>query len=337
MSSSNHIKNVALVGATGFQGKHIAAELLKRGTFNITAITRSNSTTLPAGITPAVVDYNDHASIVAALRGQDVIIITLSVRAPPDTHQKLVDAAADAGVKLIVPNEWGYDAERDPEFTKNTIVGEKAVKNREHIRTKGIPFIGVNGGFWYEFSLGGDEARYGFDFNKNTLTIFDEGNIKISTSTWEQVARGVAGVLSLKINPDGPDDKSPTVSSFYNQSVCVESFNLSQKDMFESVKRVTGTTDADWTVTHENSKERYGRAMGFLAANDFHLGPAASTAMRGLGMAMYTCAFFPNSPASMPDIKNEVLGLPKEDLDACTKKGIEYGKAGGVYGGNTDA
>ncbi|KAK6355175.1 hypothetical protein TWF696_004293 [Orbilia brochopaga] len=333
--SSNYVKNVALVGVTGWQGKHIAAELLKRGKFNITALTRSESTAIPAGITPAVIDYNDHASIVAALRGQDVIIITLSVTAPPDTQQKLIDAAADAGVKFIIPNEWGYDVERDPEFTKNMLVGEKGVKNREYIRSKGIPFVGVNGGFWYEFSLGGSEIRYGFDFNKNTLTLFDEGDIKISTSTWEQVARGVAGVLSLPINPDGPDDKSPTISSYYNKSVCVESFNLSQKDMFESIKRVTGTTDADWTITHEPTKERYARAMGLMAANDFHLGPTVSKAMKGFGMGMYTCAFFPNSPASMPNLQNEVLGLPKEDLDACTKKGIEYGKAGGVYGPRT--
>jgi len=41
---------------------------------------------------------------VETLRGQQVLIITISVAAPSDTISKLVRAAAKAGVPYILPN-----------------------------------------------------------------------------------------------------------------------------------------------------------------------------------------------------------------------------------------
>jgi hypothetical protein len=77
--------------------------------------------------------------------------------------------------------------------------------------------------------------------------LFDDGNVAINTSTWPQCGRAIANLLSLKELPDEETDWSPTLSQFRNGSIYISSFRLSQGDMFESVKRVTGTTDADWT------------------------------------------------------------------------------------------
>jgi len=41
------------------------------------------------------------------------------------------------------------------------------------------------------------------------------------------------------------------------------SFRASQRDMFESVKRITGTTDVDWTISYKSVKQRW---LGRLAA-----------------------------------------------------------------------
>ncbi|EWC46788.1 hypothetical protein DRE_04033 [Drechslerella stenobrocha 248] len=320
MSDKNYIKNVAVVGATGRQGTHIVEELLKLGKHKVTAITRADSTaasSFPEGVVSAPVDYNNQASLVDALRGQDVLVITLAATAPPDTQKNLVDAAVEAGVRFVIPNEWGLDSERDPEFAKTNMVGARILKFREYIETTGLPYIGVQGGFWYEFSLGGSERRYGFDLFDRKYTMYDDGNARLSTSTWEHVSRAVGALLALKVNPDGPDDKSPTISSFYKKSVCVESFNLSQNEMFASLKRVTGTTDADWTITQEDVKERYSRGMQLLQSGD----------MKGFETALYASGFFPGNPASMTTLANELLGLPKEDLDTHTLKAIEYAKA----------
>lgn len=47
-------------------------------------------------------------------------------------------------------------------------------------------YIGLSTGFWYEWSLA-IPAAYGIDLINHTATLFDEGETKISTSTWPQV------------------------------------------------------------------------------------------------------------------------------------------------------
>ena len=47
-------------------------------------------------------------------------------------------------------------------------------------------YIGVSTGFWYEWSLA-VPAAFGIDFAKRAVTLFDEGEAKISTSTRPQV------------------------------------------------------------------------------------------------------------------------------------------------------
>ncbi len=44
-------------------------------------------------------------------------------------------------------------------------------------------YVAVVTGFWYEYSLA-MPPNYGFDFVNRAVTLFDEGETKISTSTW---------------------------------------------------------------------------------------------------------------------------------------------------------
>lgn len=59
------------------------------------------------------IDYNKPETIVDALRGQDALVITLAGGVPPDTEEKLIRAAGEAGVKWILPNEWCPDTENE--------------------------------------------------------------------------------------------------------------------------------------------------------------------------------------------------------------------------------
>lgn len=84
--------------------------LLATGKHVVTAITRIGSQSeFPNGVISREVDYERPDTIVEALLGQDVLIITLSGHAPQDTEAHLVKAAGDAGVKWILPNEWSPD------------------------------------------------------------------------------------------------------------------------------------------------------------------------------------------------------------------------------------
>lgn len=103
-----------MLQAGGQVGSYITRALLATGKHNLTAITRAESNSiLPEGVKRRNVDYNDHESIVSALRGNDFLVISMSVFAP-DAQPKLIAAARDAGVKWIMPNEYGIDYERFP-------------------------------------------------------------------------------------------------------------------------------------------------------------------------------------------------------------------------------
>ncbi|PNP78931.1 hypothetical protein FNYG_07796 [Fusarium nygamai] len=308
---TNSIERVAIVGAGGTVGSHIANALLQTGKHTITALTRQGSTnSLPDGIITAPIDYNDESTLIAALKNQQFLIITMAPNAPKDTHSKLVQAAAKAGVSYIMPNGYAGDIEQ-VKFGEDTLLGPIAKSNRDEIERLGMKWITVCCGFWFDYSLAGGESRFGFDFDKKSLTLYDDGNVKNSTSTLAQVGRAVAKVLGLKEFPD--HDKSLTVSSFSNRAVYLNSFVVSQRDLFESVKRVTGTSDADWTVTHESSKKRYEEGMAQVKRGD----------MSGFSKLLYARAFFPEDPSDLSaKAQNELLGLPREDLDEAIKDGI---------------
>ena len=170
----NRVEKVAIVGAGGQSGKFITDALIKAGKHQVTAITRADADSanaMPEGLHSVQhVDYSDHASMVTALKGQDVLVVTLSVTAPSDTQIKLIDAAVEAGVKWIIPNEWGYDIAQVA-MMKDTMLYDRLVDVRKHIEKTGgnkTRWIGLSCGFWYEFSLSGTEARYGFDFDRKT-------------------------------------------------------------------------------------------------------------------------------------------------------------------------
>lgn len=97
--------------AGGNCGKFMTEALLRTGKHIVTAITRHDSETkLPEGVKIAKVDYSKPETLLEALRGQDVLVITLSGHSPKGTETKLIQAAGEAGVGWILPNEWSPDS-----------------------------------------------------------------------------------------------------------------------------------------------------------------------------------------------------------------------------------
>lgn len=326
-SAKNHIENIAIVGVGGRSGKTMCDALIRGGKHRVTAITRPDSTsTMPSGLHDTKkVDYNDHAALVKALAGQDVLIITMAVMAPRESQIKLIDAAIEADVRYIMPNEWGVDHTRT-EVSNDTMMADRYGPIRAYIEKVGAgktAWIGLCCGFWYEFSLAGTEARYGFDFEKKTVTFYDEGEVKINTSTWPLVGQAIALLWSLKISPDNDADESPCLSRYVNRSVYVSSFFVSQKDMFESVLRVTSDSEKDWTITHENVVERYQRGLKMMKEGQ----------MVGFGILLYARVFYKDGSGDYNDkLDNDVLGLQEEILDEATTVAIKM-----ALGGETNA
>jgi NAD(P)H-binding len=304
-------------------GWHITEALLKTGKHVVKIISRPNSTNkLPDGAEVVRVNYNsdDNTELVEALKGQQALIITMSVTAPSDTISKLVQAAAEADVPYVLPNWYGHDP-ADEKMCDDILFTPFKTRIIAEFESLGASsYIMLACGFWYEFGLGGGADRYGFDFKKRSLTLFDGGNAAISTSTWSRCANAIANLLSLKELPDDQDDHSVTLSQFRNGPVYISSFELTQRDMFESVKRVTGTTDADWTITDESSEKRWKSARdALLNHGDSH----------AFAKMLYSRTFFPNGGGDIKanrTLHNDVLGLEKEDLDKFTAVAVSMGE-----------
>jgi hypothetical protein len=159
-------------------------------------------------------------------------------------------------------------------------------KTRKLIEKLGVSdWLVVTSGFWYEHSLAGTEWRYGFDFKERKVTFYGNGTQKVNTSTWPQIGRAVAALLSFKILPDDENDKSEAVLlKFKNRNCHISSFLVSQKDMWESAMRVTSTKESDWIVKYEDVQERNNSAVERFQKGDWS----------GFGQMMYARSFFPD-------------------------------------------
>lgn len=134
----------------------------------------------------------------------------------------------------------------------------------------------------------------------------------------------MAHLLALKVLPDDAGDRSPCLANYRDQCVYVSSFNLSQREMLDSVMRVTGTTLGDWRIEYEASASRYGAAVEAVRKGD----------MTGFVPMVYTRKFFQDGSGEFEKtegLMNGVLGLPVEDLDACTREAVEMAKVPRVY------
>ena len=296
--------------------------MLKTGKHVVTAITRSDSTNkLPEGVQIARVDYSgdDDTALVEALQRQQVLIITMSFAAPRDTTSKLVRAAAKAGVLYILPNWYGHDAGNDTLCNDSLLnhMRDNIYAEFENLSSSSYLLLVCN--FWYDFSLGGGPDRYGFDFKKRSVTLFDDGNVAINTSTWPQCGRAVANLLSLKELPEDETDRSPTLSQFRNGPIYISSFRVSQRDMFDSVKRVTGTTDDDWTITHESAEQRWKDGQTAVLQGN----------TKEFTKQLYSRMFFATGDGdyqSSRGLDNNLLDLPVEVLDDFTAIGVRMGE-----------
>ncbi|KAH8167048.1 hypothetical protein CIB48_g1183 [Xylaria polymorpha] len=324
MSSTNYVKKVAIVGATGRVGKYIVKELLKGGKHEVTAITRGEAE-LPEGVRVAKVSYDDPESLKKALEGHDALVITLSVRAPRDTEHKLIEAAAAADVPFVLPNEWGIESSHGT-LGADVFFGPVSMATRNKIEGLGkSSWIAMTTGYWFLHSIASPEA-YGFNLKDKTVTFFDEGTAKINSITWEKSGEAVAGLLSLPIEPETPG--APALSNYKNKRVYVSSWLMSQKDMFQHILRVSGTKESDWSIQYEPAVQRYEEAKKKVLSGD----------QSAFQRMLYTRTFYNNGDGdfeSRHGLDNDKLGLAKEtqkSLDAEIQKALDLAAAGGyVY------
>lgn len=238
--SPNQGRKIAIVGGSGNIGAVTLSSLLSKNIHTITAITRPDSTaTFPAGVIVKKGAYDDEDFLVSALQGQDVLIIQLGAFVL-DFQDDLIRASAKAGVKYVLPTEFGCDIAAEKIIAGNPMVWGKA-KRRQFIEDLGVSsWVAVVNNPWFDWSLA--QGHWGIDIKARKADLWT-GGTKANTSTLKQTADGTAGLLSL------PDNE---LAKYKNQPFYISSFYITQREMLDSVQRVTKTTDSDWTIDNRD-------------------------------------------------------------------------------------
>ena len=133
-------------------GSQITKYALETGLFNLTAISREGSTsTFLEGVAVKKGDYASSEFLESALKGQDVLVITLNIMASPDIQTNFIRAAAQAGVPWILPNEYGQDGANE-ELNKAVSILASKKKYRDLIEELGTSsWIGVGSNLWIDY------------------------------------------------------------------------------------------------------------------------------------------------------------------------------------------
>lgn len=95
----------------------------------------------------AEINYDDPESITAALKDQDFLIITLSVRAPPDTSVKLLAGAKAAGIQWVMPNVYGGRA-KNKKTEEESMYAQTVAQRIREVEEAGLNHVTLTCGFW---------------------------------------------------------------------------------------------------------------------------------------------------------------------------------------------
>ncbi|MCJ1384491.1 hypothetical protein MMC17_007608 [Xylographa soralifera] len=237
----SQIKNVAVAGATGNIGLATINALQTAG-FAVTALTRGGSTSsIPADVRIATVDYTSIESLTKALNEQDAVVSCVGAFALA-SQPNIVEAASAAGVKRFIPAEFGADT-LNPQTRAFPILNDKVQVQKmllEKYEQSGMTYSLLYTGLFLDWGLE-NGMILGVKSRKGTL--YDGGKTVISTTTIATIAKGIAGCL---LHPEETK----------NRGVYIQDVAISQNKLVELTNKVNpGEWDLKEASTIELEKQ----------------------------------------------------------------------------------
>ena len=306
--------------ASGNVGSAALKHLLAANKFQITIISRTESSaTFPEdpSITVKRGSYSDADFLESAFRGNDAALLTFSFSG--SVHQsKVIEAAAKAGVKWILPNEFAGDGANDAMIDMVPVFQPKRDTRREIEKLaesyEGLKWVGVvtNPFAGHAIHLG----LLGMDL-RETKAKMAPGSGKFNITSLDRIGLGISRVLSLPIT--NKENSRASLEHYANNFLYLSSFSTTQQDSLEALQRVTGT---DWAVEEGDSiTDRIRNARDAMANG----GKEAMYAGMDLLVAVYIGDGLGGDyqGKALGDLK--VLGLEEESIDEVFKHEIEAG------------
>jgi len=295
-------QKIVQAGAGGNVGVPILNALVASNKFEITVLARPSSSYTPpanaSNVTVVKADYSDHDALVKVFKGHDVLLITLGDPATLLKNSKpLIDAAIDAGIKRVVPSEYGVDLDQEP--GKSHFIFDAKRKVVEYLKEKAaegkITWTALAVGGFFDWGL----TNYfgGFDIPNKKVSLFNGGTLKWNGTTVASIGDAVVGVLS-----------SPETTK--NKYLRVHDFHVSQLDILSILEEETNTK---WAVEDLDIDALAEEATAKLFAGEVN------------DYTVYTivkAVAFGKSSASAwdPEDDSRAVGLQKKDLREEIKK-----------------
>ena len=263
---------VAIAGATTGLGKMVLSALLESCPHDIVVLSRNLNPTLTAqGADVRTVDYNDHDSITASLKGVHTVLSLiggLNTNERRDAELALLAAAKEAGVKRFAPSEYALSNNENVDFYNGKKIVWDAVKK------SGLEYTKFSNGVLME-SLGtgtpkGELEALGglrpwtfvINMKAGTADLPGDGNAKVVFTRTRDVGRFVAAALSLEHWEEEMGMVGETTT--YNEVVAAIEKVTKRKLL---VKQNT-TTELDEMILENESSRFYNQIRRKLAVGE---------------------------------------------------------------------
>lgn len=249
-------------------------------------------------------------------------------------QEGIIRAAAKAGLKYVLPTEYGAPSGNDKQAAASPVVQAKR-DDHKLIESLGMKWVGVVTNGWIDYVspvwvstycmpglhlTSAQSLQYGvYDIliPERKATLYTD-SARFSATTIPQVAAAVASFLCLP--------KSKIDESFANNYLYVSSFVLTQPEIFNSVLRVTGSTEKDWQIERKAVKNCIDEGWELVNGGN----PA------GHFKILYGLSYSDGMGGEISDLShNQMLGLEQEDLDAVVKRAVEASRPGGFSAAST--
>jgi nucleoside-diphosphate-sugar epimerase len=292
------IENVALIGASGTLGPSILEALRAHPTFIPHVLNRHSSKSVyPRTHVITIPDDLNTTDVTKLLKGKEIDALVIAIAGSHvEEQKKLIDAAFEAGVKRVIPAEFGSCDSADEETNQVLPLMEGKKRVREYLidisareREGGagkLTWTSLVTGHFFDWGLGNGLLK--FDVKKRKAYLLDGGDIKFSASSLGFIADAVVKVLEKE-------------EETKNKLLYVHSLHVTQKEVLKELERATGEK---WETIDEDASKTIAELRPKMLQRDLEAREEI-VAVQGIVAADWT---------TRDAFANSMLGLREENL-----------------------
>lgn len=284
------------MGATGHLGRKILDALVSGG-FQVTALKREGSlSVLDHQNIVKVTEIPSNSTLetwVEMLRGHDACVVTFQTR-NLDLHLTISEAAAAAGVKRLIPADFGSCDSSSSQAQDLVPLFLKKAKIRDELdklvqKYPGFTWTSIVTGHFFDWGLVSGFMH--FDLKNRKAFFLDDGTRCASASTLSRIGEAVAKILAM-----------PSSENLKNKMVYIQSFCVSSLNILRSLEKATGQK---WEVTSQDSEK-------FIEKHQVEFQKGNTSAIEEL---VYALGVIDGNWENRENFAMETLGLENENLD----------------------